>query len=68
MKNFKQFKLSNLSMNKLIGGLVPVQTSDSWTDDNGCKVKKTDTFEDCNNDGIWNKDEEGTTCTETICK
>ncbi len=66
MKKFEKFKMGKLSMNKLVGG-DPVETSDSWKNEDGCTVKKTDTFDDCNNDGIWNKNESGTICTETVC-
>ena len=68
MKKFEKFKMNSSSMNNLIGGLDPVGTTDSWKNEEGCTVNKTDTFDDCNNNGIWDKNEKGTVCTETICK
>ncbi|MFD2568839.1 hypothetical protein [Pseudotenacibaculum haliotis] len=61
MKNLEKFKLNDSSAHKFMGGFIGklVKTSDKWKDENGCQVKKTDFFDDCNGDGKWNPGESG---------
>jgi hypothetical protein len=69
MKNLEKFELSDSAKSKCIGGLsgTTVKTSDEWETDDGCTAKKSDSFEDCNNDGIWNPGESGSETVEIVC-
>ncbi|AQX05412.1 hypothetical protein KRE40_01905 [Elizabethkingia meningoseptica] len=67
MKKIKSKKVLNISeMGKLYGGKEK-QTSSSATNSAGCTVTTSDSFEDSNNNGKWDKGESGQSCTVTNC-
>jgi hypothetical protein len=66
MDSLKKFEIKKTVSEKLFGGR-PKFSHEEWVNDEGCKVKYTDVFEDCDNDGVWDEDESGTGVTESKC-
>lgn len=75
MKSLKAFlseknNLSDASLIKINGGIYATEEATSnkeYTDDNGCEVMYSDTFEDCNGNGKWDAGEQGTQCWDIKC-
>ena len=58
------------SLATIIGGIYAseeVSSNKAYTDNNGCEVMYSDTFEDCNGNGKWDAGEQGTQCWEIEC-